>query len=180
MNVRWLPLIFAVGACSHTPEEPSRPAISAEPRPITKPQTQCPRDPGGAPMLPTHTLSVRESGVKFVCEFVYQPADTERGLMYRTEMESDHGMLFKLRRKVQRFWMHNTCLSLDMLFLDDDGTVLGIVDNVPPLNDESRGIGQPSTYVLELNAGAAAKYGVTVGQHLELPSSIRDLEPPAY
>lgn len=167
-----------VAACSRTPEEPARPAspeaTQSAPKP-SKPAT-CPTDPeGGPPMLPVHTLSVRESGAQFSAELVFKPNDTARGLMYRTQMADDHGMLFKLTRKVQRFWMHNTCLSLDMLFVDDDGGIVGILENVPPLNEESRSIGKPTTYVLELLGGASSKYGVQAGQHLEIPATIRDL-----
>lgn len=172
--------LLSTVACSRTPEEPSRPASSDAPAaPKAQKQASCPIDPeGGPPMLPVHTLTVRENGVQFACELVYRPNDTERGLMYRTHMADDHGMLFKLTHKVQRFWMHNTCISLDMLFVDDDGSIVGILEKVPPLNDESRTIGKPTTYVLELAAGASSKYGLAAGQHLEIPATIRELAIP--
>lgn len=164
-------------ACTPTPEEPERVAQSPAPARAAKPR-ECPADPqNGGPMLPTYTLAVRESGVAFRCEFVYRAADTARGLMYRTELQDDHGMLFKLPRRVQQFWMRNTCLSLDMLFIDDDGAIVGILENVPPLNDEPRGIGKPTSYVLELASGAVAKFGLQVGQHLEIPAAVRDVKP---
>lgn len=174
-------LVLALAsACSRTPEEPSRPSASDPPsaqRP-SKPLT-CPSDPeGGPPMLPVHTLTVRETNAQFSCELVYKPRDTQRGLMYRTQLDDDHGMLFKLPRRVQQFWMRNTCISLDMLFVDEDGSIKGILEKVPPLNDESRSIGEPTTYVLELAAGASAKFGVQAGQHIDLPAAIRDLSVP--
>jgi len=174
-------LLLAACACSRTPEEPNRPSTSETPAPTTAPapakkQTSCPADPeGGPPMLPVHTLTVRENNVQFACELVYKPDDTQRGLMYRTHLADDRGMLFKLPRRIQRFWMHNTCISLDMLFVDEDGTIVGILEKVPPLNDESRSIGKPTTYVLELAAGAASRFGVQAGQHLDLPATIREL-----
>jgi uncharacterized protein len=170
-------LLLVVTACSRTPEEPkSDPALASAARAPSKPKA-CPPDPDGAPpMLPVHTLTVREVGAQLACELVYKPADTERGLMYRAQMPEDHGMIFKLTTKVQRFWMHNTCIALDMLFLDDAGTVLGILHDVPPLNDESRSIERPSTYVVELNGGVAAKLGIESGHHFELPATIRELK----
>lgn len=169
-------LLLTACACSRMPEEPNRPATSETTPAPPKKQTSCPADPeGGPPMLPVHTLTVRENHVQFACELVYKPADTERGLMYRTHMADDHGMLFKLPRRVQRFWMRNTCISLDMLFVDEDGSIVGILERVPPLNEESRSVGKPTTYVLELAAGAASKFGIQAGQHIDLPATIRDL-----
>lgn len=164
-------------ACSHTPEEPSRPATLNSPVAARPSKATCPADPEGTPpMLPVHTLTVRENRVQFACELVFRPDDTERGLMYRTHMADDHGMLFKLPMRVQRFWMRNTCISLDMLFLQEDGSIVGILERVPILNDDARSVGKPTPYVLELAAGAVAKYGLQVGQHLEIPAAIRDLQ----
>jgi uncharacterized membrane protein (UPF0127 family) len=104
------------------------------------------------------------SGVSVDAEFVRTEHDTMRGLMYRTSMSEDRGMLFDLRvREDHRFWMHNTCIPLDMLFVDEDGFIVGIVENAPTLNDESRGVGCPSRWVLEVNAGWTRRHGVKAG-----------------
>jgi uncharacterized membrane protein (UPF0127 family) len=85
-------------------------------------------------------------------------------------MAPDHGMIFDLGvHKVQEFWMHNTCIPLDMLFLDDDGFVVGILENVPTLNDLPRRVPCASSYVLETNAGWARRAGVRAGMHARLP-----------
>ncbi len=106
-------------------------------------------------------------------EFVVSPHDTARGLMYRTSLAPDRGMLFDLgRRDDQKFWMHNTCIPLDLLYVDEDGLIVGIVENAPTLNDESRGVGCPSRFVLEVNAGWARRHGVRAGQHLTFPAEI--------
>ncbi len=85
-------------------------------------------------------------------------------------MPDDHGMLFDLHtRKVQGFWMRNTCIPLDMMFLDGDGTIVGILEQVPVLNEEERTVGCPSRYVLETNAGFARKHGIKAGQKVKLP-----------
>jgi hypothetical protein len=92
-----------------------------------------------------------------------------RGLMYRTSMADDRGMLFVFeRRTVQRFWMKNTCIPLDMLFIDQDGLIVGIEENVPTLNTNSYQAGCPSLYVLEVNAGWCANNGVEPGQRVRL------------
>jgi uncharacterized membrane protein (UPF0127 family) len=93
----------------------------------------------------------------------------ERGLMYRRSLADDHGMLFVWDRpSVHTFWMHNTCIPLDMLFIDRDGFIAGIVENAPTLDDDSRSIDCPATYVLEVNAGWSRKHGVVAGQQLKI------------
>jgi uncharacterized membrane protein (UPF0127 family) len=103
-------------------------------------------------------------------ELANTPQETARGLMYRRSMPADHGMLFDLRvRKPQAFWMRNTCIPLDMFFIDDDGLIVGILEQVPVLNEDERSVGCPSRYVLEMNAGFARKHGIKAGQHVKLP-----------
>jgi uncharacterized protein len=132
----------------------------------------CPVDP--APRkLATVPLAVHgRNDVKLTAEFAHTNADSERGLMYRTEMGESEAMLFKLKPKVQNFWMHNTCISLDMLFLAADGTVVGFLEHVPTLNDEARTIGKVSSYVLETNAGYVAKKKLRVGDRFVLPAAV--------
>jgi uncharacterized membrane protein (UPF0127 family) len=88
--------------------------------------------------------------------------------MYRTSMPEDHGMLFQLNRQDHVFWMHNTCISLDLLYIDGD-RIVGIIDSAPTLDDGKQSVGTPSTDVLELNAGYAKRHGVRVGQRVVLP-----------
>jgi len=90
--------------------------------------------------------------------------------MYRTSLADDRGMLFDLQtREDHKFWMHNTCIPLDLLYLDDDGLIVGIVENAPTLNDDPRGVDCPSRYVLEVNAGWSRRHGVKAGQFVPLP-----------
>lgn len=92
-----------------------------------------------------------------------------RGLMYRTALEQDQGMLFVFPDEQRRsFWMKNTCIPLDMLFIDRSGTIVGIVENVPTLNRVPRGVPCPAAYVLEVNAGWTREQGVFAGQRLEI------------
>jgi uncharacterized membrane protein (UPF0127 family) len=105
------------------------------------------------------------SGVAVDAEFVRSEHDTMRGLMYRRNLAEDRGMLFDLRvRDDHKFWMHNTCIPLDLIFVDEDGLIVGIVENAPTLDDESRGVGCPSRWVLEVNAGWSRRHGVRAAQ----------------
>lgn len=110
-----------------------------------------------------------DAGVE--AELARTTRETMRGLMYRRSMPDDHGMLFWMRaRDDHSFWMHNTCIPLDLVYIDDDGLVVGIVENAPTLNDESRGVGCPSVWVLEVNAGWTRRHGVRAGQRVTLPA----------
>jgi uncharacterized protein len=112
--------------------------------------------------------------VRAEAELVRPPTQTERGLMYRRSMADNHGMLFNLGvRHDHTFWMRNTCIPLDMLFIEDDGFIVGISENVPTLNDDSRSVGCPSSWVLEMNAGWARKNGVRAGQKIAIPEAAR-------
>jgi uncharacterized membrane protein (UPF0127 family) len=92
-----------------------------------------------------------------------------RGLMYRRELPEDRGMLFVFDdSQVRSFWMHNTCLPLDMLFVAEDGYITGILENVPTMNDEGRSIPCKARFVLEVNAGFCRKFGIKAGQTLKI------------
>ena len=146
---------------------------SSPPPPVAPgPAPGCPLDPepdgGTAPTVPITFPD--ESGVKVDAELVRSEHDTARGLMYRKRMAEEHGMLFDLReREDHHFWMHNTCIPLDMLFVDEDGLIVGIVENAPTLDDDARSVACPSRYVLEVNAGWARRHGVKAGERMTLP-----------
>lgn len=90
--------------------------------------------------------------------------EVERGLMYRTGLAAEQGMIFVWdEERIRRFWMKNTCVPLDMLFIAMDGTVAGVLEEVPVLNEESRSIPCAVSFVLEVNAGWARDHGVTPG-----------------
>ena len=97
-------------------------------------------------------------------EVVRTPETRARGLMHRTDLPANTGMLFVFEETMEHgFWMHDTLLSLDMIFLDDTRTTLGVVANAPPHSDAPRTIGKPSRYVLEVLAGEAAAHAVGPG-----------------
>ncbi|MGK0360432.1 MAG: uncharacterized membrane protein (UPF0127 family) [Bradymonadia bacterium] len=101
----------------------------------------------------------------FQIELADAPFETTRGLMCRRSMKPDWGMLFFMRQtRAQRFWMFNTLIALDMVFLDEDWTVVGVVAETVPLDTQGRGVDTPSRYVLELGAGVAAKHDIVAGR----------------
>lgn len=92
-----------------------------------------------------------------------------RGLMYRDSMPEDEGMLFVWPEDSRRsFWMRNTCLPLDMLFIAMDGTIVGILEQVPTMNDNSRFVPCPAAFVLEVNAGWSRDHGVKAGDRVQI------------
>lgn len=105
-------------------------------------------------------------GVK--ATFRVEVADTaeERrwGLMYRHELGTDEGMLFVFpEEEDQSFWMKNTPLSLDIIFMDRGRRVVGIIRDTVPFSTRSVSVGVPSQYVLEVRAGLARRNGIAVG-----------------
>ena len=155
------------GRCVH-------PTPAALPSPVgAGPNPACPPDPDAPRKVPLSTARVtfaEVGGVAVEAEVVRTPQDNERGLMYRQSMPEDRGMLFDLGdREDHKFWMHNTCIPLDMLFIDFDGLVVGIVENAPTLDDGTRSVGCASRFVLEVNAGWARRHGVKAGGFAHFP-----------
>ena len=92
-----------------------------------------------------------------------------QGLMFREHLDADAGMLFLYDGEtIRRFWMRNTLIPLDMIFIAGDLRVAGVVENAEPQTDTPREVDQPSQYVLEVNGGFAAEYGITAGTPVEL------------
>ncbi len=91
-----------------------------------------------------------------------------RGLMFRRELDELAGMLFVFPAPENlRFWMHNTYLPLDMVFIRADRRVLGVVRNATPMTDDTRGVPGDSQYVLEVRAGFAERHQITDGTPVE-------------
>ena len=87
-----------------------------------------------------------------------------RGLMWRTSLAPGTGMLFIFDDDRElSFWMRNTLIPLDMIFVQKDLKIVGIVENAVPQTLDSRGPGRPSMYVIEVPGGWAAKVGLKAG-----------------
>ena len=131
------------------------------------PPKQSPQDATAqAPSAPPAKVIVEgpNGDVVVNVEVVATEAKIEKGLMYRQAMALDAGMLFMLgRERDWAFWMRNTLIPLDMLFIGKDKTVVGIVENAEPRTETLRQVGKPSFYVLEVNGGWSKSYQVKAG-----------------
>jgi uncharacterized protein len=106
----------------------------------------------------------------FQVEIANNDATRERGLMDRRFMAADHGMLFEFDREAPvSFWMKNTYIPLDMIFIAPSGVVTHIAANAEPLSERIIPSGGPCIAVLELNGGMAASIGLKVGDKVHHP-----------
>jgi hypothetical protein len=150
-------------ACSQPASDEARPSRSgaatangaAEERPAAAARAQVVFLPEGRPAVPVSVAVART------------PRQIQRGLMYREHLPPDAGMLFLFRRsKVQSFWMKNTLIPLDMIFVSSDLEVVGVVENAEPKTLTSRSVDRPSLYVVEVNGGWARAHGVAPGTRI--------------
>jgi hypothetical protein len=106
----------------------------------------------------------------FTVEWAIEPAERTCGLMFREEMPVGHGMVFDFQadRAGISFWMRNTLIPLDMIFIRAGGEVLNIAENTTPLSLDGVPAAGPVRYVLELNGGTAARIGLEPGDSIDL------------
>ena len=113
------------------------------------------------------------SGRRIAVDVVDQPAARERGLMFRRKLPGNYGMLFVFPDEMEReFWMKNTWVSLDIVFIGADKKIVRIHERVRPSTEKTADadvarVGGLAQYVLELPAGAARRYKLKEGQGLE-------------
>ena len=153
--------VLSAAAC--TPNGTSSPTAA----PVTSATTT---DVSSTPI--TRPTAILPDGFGVRIEIASDDETRARGLMYRESLPEGKGMLFFFP-KVERhsFWMKNTLIPLDMIWLDTTGKVVEVVPNVPPCPGDpcpSFGGQSPSSYVLELGAGQASKHKVTVGSSITL------------
>jgi uncharacterized protein len=104
----------------------------------------------------------------FNVEIAETPQERSKGLMFREELAADAGMLFDfLTEQPVAFWMRNTLIPLDMIFIAADGTVKTVHINARPLDPTSIPSGAPVRFVLEIPGGRAAEIGLMPGDRLE-------------
>ena len=126
--------------------------------------------PARADGLETLTLRTATGDHEFSVEIAATPETRERGLMNRRFMPSDRGMLFEFERDAPvAFWMKNTFIPLDMVFIARNGKVTRIVDRAEPLSERAIPSGGPCAAVLELNGGVAAQIGLAIGDTARHP-----------
>ena len=153
-----LPIALAIAACS----------------PVTAGSANAPAASPSAAAAAVHPISglkilslnvTTASGVhKFKVELAASPEAQEQGLMFRTAMGADEGMIFPMdppRRA--SFWMKNTVISLDLIFVGVDHKILNIAANAVPYDMSPLSATGTTGGVLELNAGRAAQLGIKPG-----------------
>ena len=146
----------------------------------TQPQTQAPQkknkvsaviSPDNADMsqhgLPRGKVILSTESGKEITVRVEIVADNEtrrKGLMFRQKLADDEGMLFLFNKEEQQsFWMKNTYLPLDMIFIKADMTVLGVYEGAIPQTEDSRAVPGNSQYVLEVNANFSRRHEIKAG-----------------
>ena len=124
---------------------------------------------GQARELRTETLVIltHRGPHRFQVEVADNEATRERGLMFRKALAPDHGMLFDFKTpQPVSFWMRNTLIPLDMVFITADGRILSIARNAAPLDETPIGSGGDVLGVLELRGGRAAELGLEPGDRV--------------
>ena len=135
--------------------------------------------PAQAPMLERSAAGLEQarltirSGPKrhqFIVEIARTPEEQARGLMNRQSLAPDRGMIFPYDPpQFASFWMKNTLIPLDMIFVRPDGTIGSIAANTVPLSLESVPSGEPVAAVLEIAGGRSAELGIGPGDKVSWP-----------
>jgi len=115
----------------------------------------------------TFTDSLNKPITKIDLEISSSEYDTQLGLMFRRSMEMNQGMLFIFpEQETRSFWMRNTYISLDMIFVNADKKIVTIHKNTKVLSDQSYASTEAAQYVVEVSAGFADKYSLKVGDKI--------------
>ncbi len=138
----------------------------------SKPRAEAPAEPSGGTELRTVTIDASSGEeVEVRVEIADDDPERARGLMHRTALAENRGMLFVFPREERlSFWMKNTLIPLSVAFIDSEGRIVDIQD-MKPLDDDppSYVSARPAQYALEVNQGFFEERGVEVGDRAELP-----------
>jgi len=158
--VRWLVFLAILGGCSCSSGN------KHDDGPTVPPQPQAHDTPtvSATTPMPKVYLSTPQGEIAVTVELAQTSAKIERGLMFREHLPPDDGMLFLMdEERSWPFWMRNTLITLDMIFITKDMTIAGIVEKAEPRTETLRQVEAPSLYVLEVNGGYCAAHKVTSG-----------------
>jgi uncharacterized membrane protein (UPF0127 family) len=115
------------------------------------------------------TIHSASGGHRFMVEVARTPAQQERGLMFVRSLAADRGMIFPYDPPQEvSFWMKNTLIPLDMVFIRRDGTIARIA-TARPLDETPVPAGEPVAAVLEIRGGRAAELGIRSGDRVDWP-----------
>lgn len=118
---------------------------------------------------PKVTITTKDGGqVGFHVEVADTPGKREMGLMYRTDLADDRGMIFLFPNESQQsFWMKNTPRPLDMIFIGRDRKIVGIVEQATPFSLDPRFVEGKSQFVFEINGGLSKRHGFKAGDAVQ-------------
>ena len=172
-------LVFLIVGCGETSERSGSHGSSdlgqttmSPGREMTMEATQTTSETAQASKL--HTVTIHASSGKEVrvrVEIADDVFEQSRGLMYRTALAEDRGMLFVYPDEEKRsFWMRNTLIPLSIAFMDSEGRIVDIQDMKPLDDDPPHYVSaEPAQYALEVNKGFFEEHGVKVGDRAKLP-----------
>ncbi|MBZ4408309.1 DUF192 domain-containing protein [Myxococcus sp. XM-1-1-1] len=164
-------VLLSLALCACQQEAQGRQPSSTPPAPVKPLVTDVTAKDYVGPTLPRAHVRLKDAfgGVHRVEVEVAATRDSrERGMMWRTEFAEGKGMLFLFpQESMQGFWMRNTLIPLDIIFITADLRIAGIVSRAVPRSMETRSVGAPSQYVLEVPGGWAEKVGLRKGSPVE-------------
>lgn len=137
--------------------------------------------------IPVHPIPLeiqtKQGMISYKVEIAFTPSQATAGLMYRTDFPRDRAMLFKQQgseqlKYEQKFflWMANTPLPLDMIFLNNEGIIVSIVEKTTPFSTDTISSEVPATFALEVNAGEVSQKQIKKGQRVIHPVICRKCE----
>jgi uncharacterized membrane protein (UPF0127 family) len=131
--------------------------------------------PGDVPAMELpRKVTMRIGDQAFTLEVAATDTDRQFGLMYRKSLPPDRGMIFVFPDAAPRsFWMRNTLIPLDILYLDETGRVVSVAQ-MKPLDESGVPSGGAAKYAIELNEGTAKRVNVSAGAKLDIPPVARD------
>ncbi|WP_208431407.1 DUF192 domain-containing protein [Bartonella doshiae] len=122
-------------------------------------------------------IQTQQGTISYKVEIAFAPSQAKAGLMYRTHFPRDHAMLFKHQENDKLgdkqgliMWMANTPLPLDMLFLNDEGVIVSIVEKTIPFSTDMISSKVPAAFVIEVNAGEVSEKQIEKGQRVFHPA----------
>lgn len=171
-----LALLLGCGRDSDPAPAASRSTAASE-KPAA--QEKAAREKDESAPQPEVVFETPDGELRVKVEVVSTPALIQRGLMHRRHLAPDRGMLFVFGSdRVRSFWMKNTLIPLDMLFVRSDLSIAGIERDTVPLSLKSRSVGIPTRYVLEVNGGWTARHGIEAGDQLRFENLPEIANPP--
>ncbi len=160
-------LLFAVSMFLSTPKSSNR-SVSNSSNNVSSGNISKPAEP---PFVKEGELQFfKENNIVKVIEIEIANTvkEIQQGLMYRQKMDENKGMLFIFPNMQPRgFWMKNTLISLDIIYVDADKTIVSIQKNTTPLSEQNLPSDNDAQYVIEVNAGFSDRYGLKAGDKVD-------------